>query len=188
MQTLQNKYQRHHSYHQCMPYDVKSVLPTVMTWSSSESNLLRTHKEKCECWGKIPKWKRIHRKNRGLRILWNVPIKTSTKLPYNKPDTHLEQKKQKTCSVIEISWPADVKYPPLLRNLQLMYNDCRFEMISITIGAFRFASNDLKISLGNLNFDKKETKSLIRKLQTITVSGTVKIVETIIRFKMWSGP
>ena len=96
----------------------------------------------------------------------------------------MEQKKQKTCSVIEISWPADVKYPPLLRNLQLMYNDCRFEMISITIGAFRFASNDLKISLGNLNFDKKETKSLIRKLQTITVSGTVKIVETIIRFKM----
>ena len=95
MQTLQNKYQRHHSYHQCMPYDVKSVLPTVMTWSSSESNLLRTHKEKCECWGKIPKWKRIHRKNRGLRILWNVPIKTSTKLPYNKPDTHLEQKKTK---------------------------------------------------------------------------------------------
>ena len=46
----------------------------------------------------------------------------------------------------------------------------------------------LKISLGNLNFYKKETKSLTRKLQTVTVSGTVKIVETIIRFKMCSGP
>ena len=136
MQTLQNKYQRHLSYHQCMPYDVKSVLPTVTTWSSSESNLLRTHKEKCECWGKIPKWKRIHRKNRGLQILWDVPIKASTKLPYNKPDTLIWNKKTKTCSVIEISCPADVKYPPLLRNLQLMYKDRRFEMIPIIISKY----------------------------------------------------
>ena len=56
-------------------------------------------------------------------------------------------------------------------------------MISIIIGAFGFVPNDLKTSLGNLNFDEKETNSLIRKLQT-TVSDTVKIVKTIIRFKM----
>ena len=60
-------------------------------------------------------------------------------------------------------------------------------MISIIIGAFGFVPNDLKTSLGNLNFDEKETNSLIRKLQT-TVSDTVKIVKTIIRFKMWKGP
>ena len=57
-------------------------------------------------------------------------------------------------------------------------------MIPIIIGAFGFVPNDLKTSLGNLNFGKKETKVLIRKLQTITVSGTVKIVKTFIRFKM----
>ena len=57
-------------------------------------------------------------------------------------------------------------------------------MISIIIGAFGFVPNDLKTSLGNLNFDEKETNSLIRKLQTITVSDTIKIVKTIIRFKM----
>ena len=66
----------------------------------------------------------------------------------------------------------------------MMYNDYKFEMIPIIIGAFGFVLNDLKTSLGNLNFDKKETKNLIRKLQTITVSGTVKIVKTFIRFKL----
>ena len=42
----------------------------------------------------------------------------------------------------------------------------------------------VKTSIVNLNFGKKETKSHIRELQTITVSGTVKIVKTFIRFKM----
>ena len=51
----------------------------------------------------------------------------------------------------------------------MMHNDYKFEMIPIIVGAFGFVPNDLKTYLGNLNFDKKETKSLIRKLQTITV-------------------
>ena len=37
----------------------------------------------------------------------------------------------------------------------MMYNDYKFEMIPIIIGAFRFVPNDLKTYLGNLNFDKK---------------------------------
>ena len=66
----------------------------------------------------------------------------------------------------------------------MMYNNFKFEMMSIIIGAFGFARNDLKTSLGNLNLYKKETKSVIRKFQTITVSGAVKFVKTFVRFKM----
>ena len=179
MQTLQNKYQRHLSYHQCMPYDVKSVLPTVTTWSSSESNLLRTHNEKCECWGKIPKWKRIHRKNRGLQILWDVPIKASTKLPYNKPDTLIWNKKNKDLLSNRNILPSRRKISTVIKKLTI-----DVQRLQIRNDTHYY----LKISLGNLNFYKKETKSLTRKLQTVTVSGTVKIVETIIRFKMCSGP
>ena len=62
----------------------------------------------------------------------------------------------------------------------MMCNDYKFEMIPIIIGAFGFVLNDLKTSLENLNFDKKEKKSFIRKLQTITVSSTVKTVKTFI--------
>ena len=57
-------------------------------------------------------------------------------------------------------------------------------MMPIITGGFGFVRNDLETSLGNLNFYKKETKSIIRKFQTITVSGTVKIVKTFVRFKM----
>ena len=76
------------------------------------------------------------------------------------------------------------KYAPLLRNLRMMCNNYKIEMIPIIIGAFDVAPISLKTSLGNLNFDKKEAKSLIRKLQTITVSSAVKIVKIFIRFKM----
>ena len=92
---------------------------------------------------------------------WNVPIKTSTKLPYNEPDILIWNKKAKTCSVIEISCPADVnvtrktnekslKYAPLLRNLQMMYNDYKFEMIPIIIGAFGFVPNDVNPFMHNV--------------------------------------
>ena len=126
---------------------------------------------------------------------WNVPIHTSTKLPHNKPDLLIWDKKSKTCTVIEISCPADInitrkinekmeRYAPLMRNLQMMYNDYKFEMVPIVIGAFGFIPKDLKTSLESLNFDKKEVKCIIRKLQATAVSGTVKIVKTFIRFKM----
>ena len=41
----------------------------------------------------------------------------------------------------------------------MMCNDYKFEIIPIIIGAFCSVPNDLKTSLGNLNFDKKETES-----------------------------
>ena len=61
-------------------------------------------------------------------------------LPYNKPDILIWNKETKIFSVIKISCPADVnitqkkneklqKYVPLLRNLQMMYNDYKFEKL-----------------------------------------------------------
>ena len=73
-------------------------------------------------------------------------------------------------------------------DVQMMYNYYKYEMTPIIIGAFGFFPTDLKTSVWNLGFDKKEGNSFIRKLQTITLSGTVKIVKTFIRFKMWNVP
>ena len=42
----------------------------------------------------------------------------------------------------------------------MMCNNYKIEMIPIIIGAFDVAPINLKTSLGNLNFDKKEAKSL----------------------------
>ena len=43
----------------------------------------------------------------------------------------------------------------------MMYNDYKFEMITIIIGAFAFALNDLKTSLENLNLTKKKQRVLL---------------------------
>ena len=69
---------------------------------------------------------------------WNVPIQTSTRLLHNKPDILIWNKSAKTCSVVEISCPADVNiakkskekldnYAALLRNLQMLYHEYKFE-------------------------------------------------------------
>ena len=154
---MQNKYLRHHSHHQYMSYDVKSILPTVATWSSSKNNLLRTHKnantevqfrnenEFIEKVGDYKNWS-------------NVPIKASTKLPHNKPDILIWNKKTKTCSEIEISCPADVnktrktneksqKYAPLLRKIykwcKTITNSKWYPLLLVLLALFRTISKNL---------------------------------------------
>ena len=45
-----------------------------------------------------------------------------------------------------------------------MYNDYKFEVIPVIIGAFGFVQDDLKTSLENLNFDKKQSKESYLKI------------------------
>ena len=126
---------------------------------------------------------------------WNVPIRTSTKLAHNKPDILIWNKAEKTCAVVEISCPADMNitkkakeklddYVALLRNLQMLYQGYKFEMVPIIVGALGYVPKELKTNLEKLNFNEKEVKSITRKLQTISVSGTVKIMKTFMGFKM----
>ena len=69
-------------------------------------------------------------------------------------------------------------------NLQILYHDYKFEMVPIIIGALGYIPKDLKPNLEKLNFNEKEIKTITRELQTISVSGTVKIVKTFVGFKM----
>ena len=126
---------------------------------------------------------------------WNVPIRTSTKLAHNKPDILIWNKAEKTCAVVEISCPADMNitkkakekldnYAALLRNLQMLYQGYKFEMVPIIVGALGYVPKELKTNLEKLNFNENEVKSITRKLQTISVSGTVKIMKTFMGFKM----
>ena len=39
---------------------------------------------------------------------WNVPVKTSIKCKHNRPDIMIWDRKEKLCTVVEISCPADV--------------------------------------------------------------------------------
>ena len=124
---------------------------------------------------------------------WNVPILTATKLRNNKPDIVIWNIKEKICYVLEISCPTDTNierktgekidiYGPLIRNLQMMYGDYKFQMCPIIIGGLGYVSKDLTQYLTDAGFD--DVKNLIRKLQSLTVSGTVKIVKTFLGFKI----
>ena len=57
-------------------------------------------------------------------------------------------------------------------------------MIPIITGALGYIPKELKANLEKLNFDEKEAQNIDRKLQTISVSGTIKIVKTFMRFKI----
>ena len=59
----------------------------------------------------------------------------------------------------------------------MFYHDYKFEMIPTIIGALGYVPNDLKTNLEKLSFNEEEIVNITRKLQTISVSGTVKIVK-----------
>ena len=75
-------------------------------------------------------------------------------------------------------------YAALLPNLQMLYQDYKFQMIPILIVALGYVPKELKTNLEKLISDEKEVKIITRKLQTISVSGTVKIMKTFMGFKM----
>ena len=47
-------------------------------------------------------------KEGNLEYRWNISIKTTTKIPRNKPDLVLWDRDEKMCQVIEFSCPADI--------------------------------------------------------------------------------
>ena len=124
---------------------------------------------------------------------WNLPIKTATKLKHNKPDIVAWNTAGKNCKIIEISYPTDVNitkkveerlnnYGPLIRNLQIMYPHYKFQMVPIVIGALGYVPKCLEVYIHQLGFNKTETEKLVRKLQNLSASGTVKICKTFLSF------
>lgn len=121
---------------------------------------------------------------------WNVSVQTASRVPCNKPDIVIWDRKSKVCSIVEISCPADNnvtrktkekidKYGPLIRNMQMIHSGYKFRMIPIIVGCLGYICKDLSNYLTELGLDK----SLIKKLETLTVSGTVKIVKSFLGFK-----
>ena len=88
-----------------------------------------------------------------------------------------------------MSCPADVNisrkideklnnYAPLVRNMEIMYNDYKFVVFPIIIGALGYVPKCLSKYLFQLGFNNLEINRLIQKLQNISACGTVKICKT----------
>ena len=132
-------------------------------------------------------------KEHSREYWWNISIKTAAKIPHNKPDLVIWNKETKLCSIIEFSCPLDTNisrkvnekletYGPLVRNLQILYPDYKYEVAPIIIGAMGYVPKSLINYLKMIGFDERESKTLTRKLQIKSISGTVKICKTFLSF------
>ena len=128
-------------------------------------------------------------------LWWNVAVKTSSKVPHNRPDMIVWDMTKKLCYIIEFSCPADINivnkvsekeniYGPLIRNMQMMYENYSFMFIPIIVGALGHVPKCIFTNIENLGFTKNKTKKLVKKLQVLSVTGTVKICKTFMSFKV----
>ena len=74
-------------------------------------------------------------------------------------------------------------YGLLIRNLQIMYPQYKFNIIPIIVGVLGYIPKYLTSYLQDLGFDKNESTVHIMKIQNIVACGTVKICKTFLRFK-----
>ena len=122
-----------------------------------------------------------------------MPIKTATKIPHNKPDLIILNHEKFVCTVVEFSCPLDSNitkkvaekknnYRPLIRNMQIMCPNYKFEMIPAVIGCISYVQKDLKTDMKQLGFDDKEIPFLVRQLQIASISGTVNICKAFFNF------
>ena len=124
---------------------------------------------------------------------WNMSIKTATKISHNKPDLLAWDTDQKICQIIEFSCPCGVNligktsdkiniYGPLIRNLQISYPQNQFEMIPVITGALEYVAKSLMTYVKQLGFEENDAIYVIRKLQNLATTRTVKICKTFLKF------
>ena len=131
----------------------------------------------------------------GHEFWWNIPVKTCKRVKHNRPDIVVWNHNTKECLIIEISCPLDINivekerekeniYGPLVRNMQMMYPGYAFTFIPVVVGATGYVTSELSKYLTDAGFNNNELPTIVRKLQLLTVAGTVKIAKTFMKFKV----
>ena len=102
-------------------------------------------------------------------VWWNIPVKTSTRVPHNQPDMIFWDITKKLCYIIKFSCPADINivnkisekeniYGLSIRNMQVMYENYSFMFIPIIGGALVHTPKCIFTNIQNLGFTKNKTK------------------------------
>ena len=123
----------------------------------------------------------------NIEYWWNLSIKTAIESKNNKPDLIIWNSEVKTCQVVDFSCPADVSekeniYGPLIRSMQLLYPDYKFEFIPIIVRALGSIPTCLLQGIERHGFTGKESNRIINVLQQKSIIGTVKICKTFLGF------
>ena len=88
--------------------------------------------------------KPVHKEG-DVTVLWNEAVHTDREVTTNRPDIIIKNKKEKTCTLIDVAIPADrnavqkemennLKYKSLCIQIQRMW-DLKCTIIQVIIGA-----------------------------------------------------
>ena len=129
-------------------------------------------------------------KDDSIEVWWDTKIKTLQKIQHNRPDIVVWKNKEKLCFIIDVSIGLDVNveknyelkhssYLPLAVELKRLYEDHKFEVAPIVVGATGLVTNTLAKSLEKLGVSDR--KATIRSCQKKALLGTLKIVKNFMR-------
>ena len=111
------------------------------------------------------------REEGDVTVLWNQAVHTDTEVTANRPDIIIKNKKENTCTLIDVTIPADrnavqkeaekkLKYKSLCIEIQRMWNlKCR--IIPVITGTTGMVTRSLRKKFGSCTrktFDRFTTK------------------------------
>jgi len=115
-----------------------------------------------------------------VTVLWNQAVHTDREVTANRPDIIIKNKKEETCTLIDVAIPADrnvqkeaekkLKYKSLCIEIQRMWN-LKCTIIPVIIGATGTATRSLR-----KNLEAVPGKHSIDSLQQTAVLGKSHII------------
>jgi len=119
-------------------------------------------------------------------VLWNQAVHTDREVTANKPDIIIKNKKEKTCTLVNVAIPADrnvvqkeaekkLKYKNLCIEIQRMWN-LKCTIVPVIIGATGIVTRNLR-----KNLETVTGKHSIDSLQKTAILGTSHIIRKILQ-------
>jgi hypothetical protein len=121
-----------------------------------------------------------------VTVLWNQAVHTDREVTENMPDIIIKNKKEKTCTPIDVAMPADrivlqkeaenkLKYKSLCIQTQRMWN-LKCTIIPVIIGATGIVTRSLRKHL-----EAVPGKHSIDSLQKTAILGTSHIIRKVLQ-------
>ena len=121
-----------------------------------------------------------------VTVLWNQAVHTDREVTANRPDIIIKNKKEKTCTLIDMAIPADrnvvqketekkLKYKSLYIEIQRMWN-LKCTIIPIIIGATGIVTRSIR-----KNLEAVPGKHSIDSLQKTAILGTSHIIRKVLQ-------
>ena len=75
----------------------------------------------------------------------------------------------------------DIKYILLVSQLQRLYKNYHFSIVTVTVGGLGAIPRDLENKLKEIGIEPERIKTVIGRLQKAAVLGTMKVCKTVIK-------